>query len=75
MLQRVAIVRHCMPGAAATGTVAGHQGTIQLGQRGQCLAGGAATYALELANLPPIDAAPGRADRITFDGQTLFVPD
>ena len=30
---------------------------------------------LELANLPPIGAAPGRANRITFDGQTLFVPD
>ena len=27
VLQRVAIIRHCMPGAAATGTVAGHQGT------------------------------------------------
>ena len=30
---------------------------------------------LELANLPPIGAAPGRANRITFDGRTLFVPD
>ena len=32
MLQHVAVVRHCVPGAAATGAVAGHQGAIQLGQ-------------------------------------------
>jgi hydroxybutyrate-dimer hydrolase len=29
----------------------------------------------EGGNLPPIRAEPAGADRITFDGATLFVPD
>jgi hydroxybutyrate-dimer hydrolase len=30
---------------------------------------------IEVANLPPIKAAPSAADRITFDGQTLRIPE
>ena len=30
---------------------------------------------LEAANVPPIADEPARADRITFDGRVLHVPD
>jgi hypothetical protein len=30
---------------------------------------------LEATNVPPIADEPGRADRITFDGRTLSIPE